>query len=86
MIYKTIRYHGWDNTTKFQILSFWTTLCCANDLNPDTYAYDSLMLEIYDKINRLIPSDERTSKKLTVYIPELTTFDAFDNFMCQYLV
>lgn len=86
MIYQTVSYHGWNDTTKLQILSFWTTLCYANDLYPDTNAYDSLLLEIYDKINRLIPTSERTGENLAAHMPELTTFDAFDNFMCQYIV
>lgn len=78
LIYTTVRYHGWDDVIKQQILSFWTTLCCLNDLNPDTYGYDTLLNEIYQMILKLIPNDADAS--------ELKDFEDFDKFMCQYLV
>lgn len=65
---------------KHRILSFWTTLCCLNDLNPDTYGYDTLLNEIYQMILKLMPQTDDTD------IDELKDFEDFDKFMCQYLV
>lgn len=49
---------------------------------PDTYSYDTFLSEIYDDIQSLMTSKE----KYQVKYPELASFDAFDKFMCQYLV
>lgn len=82
LISETFIVSSWTSLSKHQILSFWTTFCCQNNTMPDTYSYDTFLSEIYDDMQSLMTSKEKYQTKY----PELASFDAFDKFMCQYLV
>ena len=83
LIIDTMIAAGWTAPAKFQILSFWTTFCCKNNIYPDTYSYDTFLSEIYHDILNIIPPEKQHSE---THNNELATSDAFDGFMCQYLV
>ena len=78
LINETFIASSWTALSKHQILSFWTTFCCQNNIMPDTYSYDTFLNEIYNDIQDFATYQAK--------YPELASFDAFDEFMCQYLV
>ena len=82
LITDTIIGAGWSDIGKHQILSFWTTFCCQNNILPDTFSYDTFLSEIYDDIKSLLSNEEKHLAKFN----ELASFGTFDIFMSKNIV
>lgn len=73
----TVEIEAFGNETLMnQLRSLWTAYCLHQDLQPDTRRYDNELLELYQLVEK---AKERP-------LSCLWDFDAFDNFMCEYLV
>lgn len=56
-----------------QLRALWTALCIHENLDVDTHSYDNALNEVWCA---LVANDNKLFKN----------FDAFDNFMCEYMV
>ena len=82
LILETVMDAGWSDIGKHQILSFWTTFCCQNNISPDTFSYDTFLSEIYDDIKILLSNEEKHLARFN----ELASFGTFDIFMSKNIV
>ena len=64
-------YHA--SKDKAVIRSLWTAFCIHQNLEPDTFNYDTAIKEVYDDFIKGKPYGWKT-------------FKSFDNYMCEYLV
>jgi len=61
-----------------QLRCLWTGYCFHHELTVDTAEYDNSLLELWADVNKSAPA--------VVVGTNWSSFDAFDQFMCEYLV